>query len=155
MNRQERLEQLFQTLDTITRWKAGRERREPSLPGLPTQTRLAILLAITHGEVQNIKELAQRFRMTSSAATQLINSLAEDGLVTRKDDETDRRKTLLQVTSAGKKTLQLAKKRCTNILSDMFAPLSERELQTLQAIQEKIVQHLKSVWNEGPLEPQE
>lgn len=155
MDRQERLEQLFQTLDTITRWKAGRQRREPMPVGLPTQTRLAILLAIAHDEVETIKDLAERFRMTSSAATQLVNSLSEDGLVTRKDDVSDRRKTRLEVTPAGKKTLLLAKKRCMKILSDLFAPLNERELQTMQAIQEKIVQHLQPVWNEGPHESRE
>lgn len=145
MNRQEQLDHLFQTMDAITRWKVRRQRREPVPSGLPTHTRMGILFAIAHREVETIKDLAERFRMTSSAATQLVNSLVSDGLVLRKDDDQDRRKTRLSVTANGKKTLLLSKKHCMNILAELFAPLTERDLQALQAIQDKIVQHLGKI----------
>jgi hypothetical protein len=32
-----------------------------------------------------------------------------------------------------------------NILAELFAPLTERDLQALQAIQDKIVQHLGKI----------
>lgn len=146
MNRQERLEKLFQTMEAITRWKAYRQRREPMPVGVPTNTRLSVLTAIAFEEAKTIKDLAQRFRMTSSAATQLVNSLSEEGLVTRKKDTEDRRKTELSLTPGGKKILLVAKKHCFTILAELFESLSEKDLQSLQHIQEKIVNHLHSVW---------
>ncbi len=155
MNRQERLEKLFQTMEAITRWKAYRQRREPMPAGVPTNTRLSVLIAIAHEDAKTIKDLAQRFRMTSSAATQLVNSLSEEGLVTRKKDTEDRRKTELSLTPAGKKILLLAKKRCFGIVAELFESLSEKDLQSLQLIQEKIVSHLQTVWTNPnkPLNP--
>ncbi|MBP6945241.1 hypothetical protein KBB85_04445, partial [Patescibacteria group bacterium] len=73
-------------------------------------------------------------------------SLSEEGLVTRTKDTEDRRKTGLSLTPAGKKILSLAKKRCFTILAELFESLSEKDLQSLQLIQEKIVSHLHSVW---------
>jgi DNA-binding MarR family transcriptional regulator len=84
-----------------------------------------------------------------------VNSLSEEGLVTRKKDTEDRRKTELSLTPAGKKTLLLAKKHCFTILAELFESLSEKDLQALQLIQEKIVNHLHSVWTtpEKPSNP--
>jgi DNA-binding MarR family transcriptional regulator len=108
---------------------------------MPTRSQVGILRLIERDGAQNLKDLAKRLCMTPSAATQLVESLVEEKVLTRTEDKTDRRKILLALTSQGKLKLARARKIHQAALEKLLAPLTERELVAWKNIQGKIIQY--------------
>ncbi len=107
-----------------------------------TRAQLGILMAIAHDGPQSIKELAQHFMMSSSAATQMVHALVTAKLLTRAEDAYDRRRICVALTPEGKKRLAKAKAHHTAWFADLLSVLSDQELSQLQKIQQKIITHL-------------
>jgi DNA-binding MarR family transcriptional regulator len=108
-----------------------------------THTQAHILLFLANENEMNLKDVAAHMCTSSSAATQLINSLVADTYIVRKEDPQDRRKILLSLTTLGKKRITEIKKAHTEHVTKMLAPLSEAELTQWQIIQRKIIQGLE------------
>jgi len=113
------------------------------LPGsekaLPSRAQIGLLLHLAKGGPRSLKELADMFCMTSSAATQLVDSLEEEKLVTRTEDPQDRRKVIVAITPKGHIKLEDAKKARLESLTHLLAPLTDEELEHLANLQKKIV----------------
>ena len=107
---------------------------------MPTPAQVGILALIAHEGPQNLKDLADRLCMSSSAATQLVNGLVRDRLLTRTEDATDRRRIRLAITVSGKSKLAGAKKARMATLTKLLAPLSEHELNEWKRLQRKIIE---------------
>ena len=112
---------------------------------LPPRAQLAVLFNVAFSGTESIKEIAQQFGMTSSAATQLVNALVANGLLKRQADTNDRRKVLVALTSDGKTVLLEAKKRRRKHMTEVLGALSDTELETLIRLQEKITSHRRNV----------
>lgn len=110
-------------------------------PASPTPAQIGVLLLIARGGPAHVKDLAERLRMSSSAATQLVNKLVEDGRLTRTADRKDRRRIRLALTPAGSRQLLQAKKRRIETLGRLLEPLSDTELATWHRLQRKIIDH--------------
>jgi DNA-binding MarR family transcriptional regulator len=63
------------------------------------------MFMLVHVGPQSIKDMAVRFSMTPSAATQLVNGLVKDGYLVRTENIWDRRKVGVDLTVKGKKHL--------------------------------------------------
>ncbi|HET8574753.1 MAG TPA: MarR family transcriptional regulator [Candidatus Paceibacterota bacterium] len=112
---------------------------------LLTHAQMGILFVFSEGETKTTKEIAERFHVSSSAATQVINRLVKDKLLSRETDAKDRRKVTLVLTLQGKKMLQKTQKAQYAKIGKMFEALSDKELETFIRLQEKVMKHWKEI----------
>jgi len=144
MKRQQIIQALLQNMETIGKAMMGRKLPGPASG--PTHAQLGVLLVILYQGPQSIKSLADKFRMTSSAATQLVNGLVADKLLSRVEDKKDRRKIHVAMTAKGKRTLTIVKKQREKSMKEIFEPLTQTELTQLEKIQRKITERLQTLW---------
>ena len=106
---------------------------------MPTPAGIGILAFVAQEGPQNLKDIAKRLCMSSSAATQLVDGLVRDRLLTRTEDRTDRRRIKLALTAVGKRKLAQAKKARLAALAKLLEPLSPQELNEWRRLQQKII----------------
>ncbi|MBP7133914.1 MarR family transcriptional regulator [Patescibacteria group bacterium] len=90
----------------------------------------------------SVKTIAQKLRMSSSAATQLIDALVQNGYLIRSEDEADRRTSLISATEKGKETIQVILNHLHISTKQTFGVLTPEELDTYITLTEKIVRTL-------------
>jgi DNA-binding MarR family transcriptional regulator len=140
MNRSELIKKFFKSIDAMARI-GGAKKHAAHPKHFPPYSQMGVLFVVSHGTSVTIKDVSQRFAMTSSAATQMVNALVKNGFLARKEDTHDRRKICLLLTAKGKKVIEQAKKYRMKKMTEMFEPLTDSELNHLLHIQEKIVAH--------------
>ncbi len=145
MDRQEIIQALLQNMETIGKAMMVRSFEQPK-GNLPTHSQMGVLFVLLHRGQQSIKSLADSFRMSSSAATQLVNGLVNDGLLTRVEDKQDRRKICVAITTKGKRMLELARKQRLKNMTKIFESLTNDELAQLEKIHRKVVERLQFLW---------
>lgn len=144
MNKQEAIQGFLKNLDLIGKAALGRTRTIKK--GIPTQSQLGVLFAIANNGPQSVKQIAQCFGISSSAATQIVNGLVKDKMLKRTEGQTDRRVTSIALTNKGLKSIELAKQSRYELLKQILEPLSEIELNQLLSIQAKVVNQLQILW---------
>lgn len=107
-------------------------------PNAPTRAQLGILFTVAQCKSVSIKDLAEQFGMTSSAATQLVDSLEEHKLIVREEDKDDRRRIRLALTAKAKKLLQATRRQRMKSLTKVLEPLTDAELKQLASLQQKL-----------------
>ncbi|MDB4940433.1 MAG: transcriptional regulator MarR family [Candidatus Doudnabacteria bacterium] len=107
-----------------------------------TRAQLSLLMIISDGN-KSIKELAECFTITASAAAQLVDGLVKDRMLKREEDKIDRRKVVVSLTAKGKTILNQAKKKRMESLVKIFSSLTDAELEQLRKLQLKIIENLK------------
>ncbi len=139
------VQKLFSNIDALGR-AASAQKFAPTAKGAPTHAQVGVLFVVYHHGPQSIKELAAKFGMTPSAATQLVNGLVKEGLLKRTDDVEDRRKTRVELTEKGKDRMVSIKKKRYEVLEQIFQPFSNQELVQLDSLLEKIVKQVQTLW---------
>jgi len=87
----------------------------------PSQARA---LAVLHrGGPQRLGELAERLRIAPRSATEVVDALAERGLVERRPDPADRRATLVALTAHGEEVSAAIRSARKTGASSLFARL--------------------------------
>ncbi len=112
--------------------------------GTVTNAQLKVLFAVAGKGASTVKDLAKRFHLTPSAITQLVNALVEEKLLTRVEDQADRRRISLKISSRGQKEIALSKERWLKIVRQAFATLNPSEYDVLEKIQQKIIKQLSN-----------
>lgn len=108
-----------------------------------SRTKIGALFLLSKTGSQSLKDLAVRFHMSSSAATQVIDELEKEGLVVRRADVNDRRMIAVVITEKGKQELATAKRSRLAQLKEILDVLTDEELAQLRSIEQKIVQRLE------------
>jgi DNA-binding MarR family transcriptional regulator len=144
MNRSVLLQGCMERMEALMRASALRHGQLPA--SLPPRAQLGVLLAVSHHGAVTVKDIAQRFSMTSSAATQLINGLVNSRLLMRTTDMKDRRKSVLALTTQGKKMLTKARAYRLKRMTEMLKALTDKDLKQFIRLQEKIVSHAQTTW---------
>jgi DNA-binding MarR family transcriptional regulator len=93
--------------------------------------RLSALSVLVFGGPRTMTELAAAEQVRLPTMSALVRSLEDDGLVRRQPDPADRRAVRLRATPKGERLLRRAQRRRIEILIDLLAPLSLRELRTV------------------------
>lgn len=102
----------------------------------PHQTRA--LRVLSRDGAPRLSELADALHVAPRSATEVVDGLAEKGLVHREPDPTDRRAIRLQLTEAGQGIVaELAEARSAE-MAEFFAPLSATDRRELT----RILRHL-------------
>jgi DNA-binding MarR family transcriptional regulator len=102
--------------------------------------RVETLKFIGDREKTSMSDIAAYLSITAPSATSLVTGLIKEGLVVRTKDTTDRRAFRLELSREGKSKLAAKIQRGTALLGEVFAVLSEEELNTFIALLEKIEQ---------------
>jgi DNA-binding MarR family transcriptional regulator len=99
---------------------------------------LAVLLVLAGGEPASQQQAAQRLGVDRTTMVALIDALEDKALVTRHPHAQDRRKNVVELTAAGRRTLRAATRASDDAERSFVAPLAEpaaRQLvQALQAL---------------------
>lgn len=110
-----------------------------------SRTQLGLLFVISRVGAVQPKELAERFHMSTSAASQAIDDLEELGFVAREGDAADRRKVRVVLTKQGAAELEAVKASRLQQVRGAFDVLSDDELAQLLAIEKKLVARLQEL----------
>lgn len=111
-----------------------------------TPERLSLLSVVAFAGPKTVSELAEAEQVSSPAISRILNGLEEEGLVTRRRSERDRRYVHVRVTARGKRVIEAARARRLERISSRLDPLDEAELETLAAA----VRILERVERGGP-----
>jgi DNA-binding MarR family transcriptional regulator len=90
-----------------------------------------VLSALRDGIAVNPKAICMQFRHDSGALTRIIDQLAERGLLERVRRDRDRRKVELQLTAAGRETIESLIPLVVDKLNEVLADFSKAEVQEL------------------------
>jgi MarR family transcriptional regulator, lower aerobic nicotinate degradation pathway regulator len=80
------------------------------------------------------REISDRLRFDASDLVAVIDSLEQQGLVTRERDPDDRRRYAVRLTPAGRGELEVTERRSRQWQEEFLAPLAEPERATLRKL---------------------
>lgn len=141
--RQELIQEFFETLNAIHRIVG--DNRSPIYPGGERrnqerrQPQTELLYILSRAKELTIKQIAAAMYITSSAATQMVESLVNQGLLERTDDPKDRRVVRVRLTPKGRVNFSKFKKSHLNYVDAVLKKLSTEELKFIIKIREKII----------------
>jgi len=142
MDREKLIADIYENITSLERLMFARGPHS-QIKGMPSHAQLRILFVIFHKGPQSIKFISEKFGISPSAVTQLVDNLVLEKLLVRKEDAEDRRKICLELTSLGKKKIQEAQKLRFEKIKSMFDPLTNDELSQLKSIYSKITDNLR------------
>ena len=97
-----------------------------------------VLAALRDGIAVNPKDICSHYRHDSGALTRVIDQLAEQGLLERVRRDRDRRKVELQLTDAGRKTIEFLLPLVVDKLNELVSGFSKAEVQELLRLLHKL-----------------
>jgi len=110
----------------------ARELRREKIAGVSPH-QVGLLVAIKYAPCVTVGELAADERVSTAAMSKRISRLERDGLVTRTQDDVDRRRVGLTLTDEGQRTLRRVRSRRTAWLASRLDTLSPDELDAVGA----------------------
>ena len=112
--------------------RLARELRREKIAGVSPH-QVGLLVAIKYAPGVTVGDLASEERVSTAAMSKRISRLERDGLVTRTQDDTDRRQVGLTLTDEGQRTLRRVRSRRTAWLASRLDTLSPDELAAVGA----------------------
>ncbi|GAF35550.1 MarR family winged helix-turn-helix transcriptional regulator [Lentilactobacillus farraginis] len=88
-------------------------------------------------------QLAEILDIRPSSLTELLSKLEDRGLISRTPDENDKRVTNVTLTDAGKKAIENESGTSDKLTDDIFAGLSDEEIEQLNNLFDKLNRSLK------------
>jgi DNA-binding MarR family transcriptional regulator len=87
----------------------------------------------------SVSEIADAVGVDQPRASRLVGDAAERGLVTRRPDERDARRSVVQLTDAGRALLESAESRRRSAVADALAGFTPEETATFAALLARFV----------------
>jgi len=118
---------------------------EASLAANLTPTRVAVLLNTVRNGPIRLSEVAEQEGLNPTLLSRTVANLAQDGLVTRRADEADRRSAWLDATPAGRDLAQRIRAERTRAVEAALAELPPEDRARIEAALpalEELAQHL-------------
>ena len=119
---------------------------EASLAADLTPTRVAVLLNTVRNGPIRLSEVAEQEGLNPTLLSRTVATLAQDGLVTRTADESDRRSAWLDATTAGRELAELIRAERTRALDIAMSELTHEDRALIEAALpalEVLSQHLR------------
>lgn len=111
--------------------------------GRITHSQLFVLSIIEQHNNIGLKKISKMLSISSSAATQLVDGLVDNGYVVRKANSKDRRALQLELSTKGSKHITGLKNKRMKIVSALFDVLNDKELETYLKLHKKILSKIK------------
>lgn len=96
--------------------------------------RFRLLGALRDRDGMSVSEIAEVIGVDQPRASRLVNDSAERGLVTRRADERDARRSVVELTDAGRALLSTANASRRTAVTDAVADFTEEETATFAAL---------------------
>lgn len=90
----------------------------------------------------SIKDIAREFAISSSAATQLVDGLVNNGHVQRSTNPADRRSQRISLSATAKKQMQILRSSRLAHLTEIFSALKDDELEDYLSLSAKVARHV-------------
>ena len=103
-----------------------------------TETQFRVLELLAKNEAHKVTDLAEKMGVKPSAVTTMIDRLANNGLVSRRHDDNDRRAVLLSITEEGREVIRKFEEKCRGVIKGYLSHLELNELEALATIYEKM-----------------
>lgn len=103
-----------------------------------TEAQFNMLNLLSKKESHKVTDLAENIGVKPSAITTMIDRLANNGLVSRRHDDNDRRAVLVSITGEGQEVIRNFQEKCHNVLNSYLSHLETTELKVLTTIYEKL-----------------
>ena len=139
MNRDDLIAKFFENMHRFRRLMIKRETKTTISKKSLTKAQLIIMMHLGQQKIWNIKDLAKCLKMTPSAVTQSVNDFFNNQLITRQANEKDRREICISLTKKGVKKLNQTRKYFLESMTELLYPLSDKEIEKLIFLQEKII----------------
>ncbi|UGV28197.1 MarR family transcriptional regulator [Rhodopseudomonas boonkerdii] len=136
------LSALFET-QRMLRQLADKEARHLGM----TRAQWAVLAKVERNEGQKQTELADAMEMAPISLTRLIDKLCDNGLIERRNDDTDRRIKRLYLTEAARPLMAKLAVLRSDLMQVAFAGLSEAEMHRLVDRLETIKDNIRAALN--------
>ena len=107
-----------------------------------THAQWAVLGILMETEKMALKEIAKALRITSSAATQLVDGLVAHGYLVREIDPSDRRAFHVSIAKKYKIHMRKMKAKAIDQFTNVFTALTDTELVQFAKLHKKIVEHI-------------
>ncbi len=107
-----------------------------------THSQIFVLSIIAENNNIGIKEISEKLSISSSASTQLVDGLVENGYAVRKASAKDRRALHLEISAKGRKYLNQFKNKRLKVVSTLFDVLTDSELRAYLALNKKILSNI-------------
>lgn len=135
-DRRQLVEELRKSFGSVKRCMAFRHTSDIGL----NRAQLEVLFYLNCNQDQSasIKDLMRVTGTTSSAVTQLVETLERHGYVERRNSPDDRRVVLVHFTGQGREKLDTLHHNLTDMLLQLTEPLTDDELKTLVTLHQKI-----------------
>ena len=117
--------------------------RESLKENLTLKQSAVLQLLANKGPIQ-MNQISRELLTTSANITSLIDRLERKGLVRRVEDNDDRRKIIIQLTTEGKKLFEVASGRYRKNVQEVFNTLGQIEKEELYTLIKKVRDELSS-----------
>jgi DNA-binding MarR family transcriptional regulator len=101
----------------------------------------AILAVLAEGSRETQGAIADALGYDKGQLVGLLDELEESGFVVRQRDQADRRRQVVEMTAAGRKALERARRLSARVEDEFLAPLSEKERAQLHALLRRLAAH--------------
>jgi DNA-binding MarR family transcriptional regulator len=122
--------------------------RELSIP----RARLLAVVSDAGETPVRMGELSSALGVTARNVTTIVDALEDEGLLARKDDPTDRRAILLELTEMGRAHVEHVHALQRELAERLFSPLTPGECHTFHSLLARVARHLGEVsgaWGEA------
>ena len=101
----------------------------------------AILAVLGEGSRETQGAIADAIGYDKGQLVGLLDELEDAGLVSRQRDQADRRRQIVQMTPAGRKTLEKLRRVAARVEDEFLSALSEKEREQFHALLLKLAEH--------------
>ncbi len=115
-------------------WAGGgepRERPDHDDGRFAGAARIRLLAALRERDGQSVSDLAEAIGVDQPRASRLVNDSAERGLVTRRADDRDARRSVVHLSAEGRSLLETAEARRRRAVADAVAGFTQQEAAVL------------------------
>jgi DNA-binding MarR family transcriptional regulator len=116
-----------------------------------SMSQLGALFHIHRMGTSGVTDLGEHLGVTSAAASQMLERLAQQGLILRSEDPSDRRAKQIVLTDKGLQVLQESMRSRQNWLYNLAAALSDSEKETITAAMNVLIDRTQRSGH--PIEP--
>jgi DNA-binding MarR family transcriptional regulator len=102
---------------------------------------LGVLTCLAEAGPLSQRALVDRLQMDKSSMVYVIDELERQKLADRRKDERDRRVYAVHITPLGRERLAAAADTASEVMDDLFAPLSQSERRQLHTLLARFIEH--------------
>ena len=143
-NRKPQIEELLEGMSAMRRNMSFRGLETSKMPRI-TPSQWGVVMLIGQRGSASIKEVATALHMTSSAVTQLVDGLVENGYVERVERAEDRRLVTLTLSKKTKNQLDKMKGHMVKRFLETFEVLTDDEFDQFCILQKKLSQKFSNI----------